>query len=193
MDYSVATTHKNDSISVLCSRPADCLNEGLDLNVQSKEFLIERVLVLERQLKIRNRDCSRLLQERHDLQRGDRPRTTEKTDERVRELEKEICELRRKNRELTNALRRADEYNTSSLQNSRPTSPGRLGSRVTIINTEMGPQVVYDSGVNLDPDVSYGGSPHSSPGRYNTGAASAHYPRGAAEDEARLQAKLRSM
>lgn len=38
-----------------------------DLCSQSKDFLVQRVFALERQLKIRNADCSRLLAERHEL------------------------------------------------------------------------------------------------------------------------------
>ncbi|EPY30838.1 hypothetical protein STCU_03865 [Strigomonas culicis] len=38
-----------------------------ELLKQSKEFLVRRVMALERQLKIRNADCARLLQERHQL------------------------------------------------------------------------------------------------------------------------------
>lgn len=69
--YSTATCKQenhSDFLVVQSNRPADSLNEGLDLSSQSNDFLIERVLVLERQLKIRNSDCSRLLKERYDLQ-----------------------------------------------------------------------------------------------------------------------------
>lgn len=39
----------------------------VDISEQPKEFLLQRINALDRQLRIRNSDCSRLLQERHAL------------------------------------------------------------------------------------------------------------------------------
>lgn len=184
------STSKRDSISIQCNRPSDCLNEGLDLEAQTKEFLIERVLVLERQLRIRNRDCARLLQERHELQQSPHGVAHEPQNDRARELEREVEELRRRNRELNSELARRCEDN-SAVQHSRPQSPSKYGNRVTIFNTEMGPQVIYDSGVSLDESLRGGSSPSYG---YPAPRSSSHGGyRNGMDDEARLQAKLQSM
>ncbi|CAC9531378.1 hypothetical protein conserved [Leishmania donovani] len=55
------------SAATTASAPASPSPEMDNLECQSKDFLIQRVQALERQLKIRNSDCARLLEERQQL------------------------------------------------------------------------------------------------------------------------------
>lgn len=223
-DVAYQPVNQNDSIAIQSSsRAPDCMNEGLDLEAQTKEFLIERVLVLERQLKIRNSDCSRLLLDRHELQqRRQEQNRPPGSAERMRALEREVEDLRRRNHELSELVRELQQQQQHHQQGkssdplypasqpryspvqgqgvgSRPSTPQKLGSRVTIFNTEMGPQVVYDSGVYLDApmDNSYVSSPG---GEYRRGGAGGGYQStpsgmrgGGRNEEADLQARLRNM
>lgn len=133
------------------SRSYDCLNEGLDLRAQSREFLIERVLVLERQLKIRNSDCSRLLLQKHMLSSQQSSGVPQFSDaEKIPVLEQEVKELRRHNKELQYLLSLSGKYsqNNEMLTSlSTPYSPSLplqdYGSRVAILNAENGPQVPH--------------------------------------------------
>lgn len=212
---------QSDPIAIQSSsRAPDCMNEGLDLEAQTKEFLIERVLVLERQLKIRNSDCSRLLLDRHELlQRRQEQSRAPESMERMMTLEREVEDLRRRNHELSDLVRElqqqqqgrpadpqypASQPRYSPVQgqgaSSRPSTPQKLGSRVTIFNTEMGPQVVYDSGVYLDApmDTSYVSSPGADHRRgAGVGGGYQSTPSGmrggGRSEEADLQARLRNM
>lgn len=148
---------ENDSVAIQNNRPFDCLNEGLNLQAQSKDFLIERVIVLERQLKIRNSDCSRLLMERLTLkQQNALGASSFQRSSRLEELEQEVKELRQRNRELEQVLLSRGEpqsprggappmVSSHSIPRSESLTSQCYGSRITIFNTDKGPQVVYDS------------------------------------------------
>eukprot|EP00796_Vickermania_ingenoplastis_P004467 gene4467-3262_t len=184
--YKPIPVDSGETIAIQCSRPADCLNEGIDLQAQSKDFLIERVLVLERQLKIRNRDCTRLLSERHKMQHQ---KETEMSPEYTRQLEEEVDNLRQRNRELTEALNFAQRQKAVAESypppvppaQSRPATPSKIGNRVTIFSTETGPQVVFDSCVSLDGiDRSYASLPRDRRGG-PLGGSTGHYDRSLAD------------
>lgn len=150
-DTEYQTQRRSDALGMQSSRPYDCLNEGLDLRAQSKEFLVERVVVLERQLKIRNSDCSRLLLQKHMLSQQQSSGIPQFNDvEKVSVLEQEVKELRRRNKELEYLL----SLNGKNVQSnemlaslSSPYSPSlppqQYGNRVAILNSEAGSQVPY--------------------------------------------------
>lgn len=185
---SLPPSTKENAIAIQCSRPVDSLNEGVDLASQSTEFLLERVLVLERQLKIRNADCARLLAERHQLKKGAGQDASSGSSHRIRELEREVAGLKddlanrnhkdpgstHRTRELEREVERLKSENDAlsrrlahkneqiAYVSSTPQTvdgESRIGSRVTIVNTDSGPQVIYDSGVPVEGfDVSYASS-----------------------------------
>lgn len=188
---------EDDSLEIQFNRPFDRLNEGLDLRIQSKEFLIERVLVLERQLKIRNSDCSRLLMDRQALkQRQSVDFPSSHGSVRMHALEQEVKELRQRNKELEYLLSREGKHSnitpmvpSVSLPHSESVSSQNYGSRVTIFNAENGPQVVYDS--FFFPDSTTASSPYArSPTRYNSNQDSPLSARD--EEERKLRDRLAS-
>ncbi|CAD2217740.1 hypothetical protein AGDE_14673 [Angomonas deanei] len=145
-----------------------------ELLAKPKEFLVQRVQALERQLKIRNSDCSRLLQERHELlplkekcnsQREMILALKEQLEIAKVEKASALEAVERYRKEERNAIhqerigqaeaamggRATPKIRVKSISDSPP--PSKSGNSSvsplppggTVVQTSLGPQVIYNS------------------------------------------------